>query len=104
MDVREYTGDIILVAVLVVSAVVLISRLYYDLIIVTSAFLMMLSLGLLLLMIHRKVRVIEQNMINRERMIRVNLEEISTKMAHKYDSTIAHIDGVVEEFSRRVYR
>ncbi len=104
MDVREYTGDIILVAVLVISAVVLISRLYYDLIIVTSAFLVALSLGLFLLMIHRKIRVIEQNMISRERMIRVNLEEISTKMAHKYDSTIAHIDGVVEEFSRRVYR
>jgi len=60
MDVREYAGDIILVAVLVISAVVLISRLYYDLIIVTSAFLMALSLGLFLLMIHRKIRVIEQ--------------------------------------------
>ncbi len=70
MDVREYTGDIILVAVLVISAVVLISRLYYDLIIVTSAFLVALSLGLFLLMIHRKIRVIEQNMISRERMIR----------------------------------
>ncbi len=104
MDVHEYIADIVLVAVLVISTIVLVVRLYYDLTIVVSATLMMLSLGILLVMIHRKMRLIERNMANRERMIRVNLEEISTKMAHKYDSTLAHIDGVMDEFSKRVYR
>jgi hypothetical protein len=104
MDVQEYIADIVLVAVLVISTIVLVVRLYYDLTIVVSATLMMLSLGTLLVMIHRKIRLIERNMVNRERMIRVNLEEISNKMSHKYDSTIAHIDGVMDEFSKRVYR
>jgi hypothetical protein len=104
MDVHEYIADIVLVAVLVISTIVLVVRLYYDLTIVVSATLMMLSLGTLLVMIHRKIRLIERNMVSRERMIRVNLEEISTKMSHKYDSTITHIDGVLDEISKRVYR
>lgn len=104
MDVQEYIADIVLVAVLVISTIVLVVRLYYDLTIVVSATLMMLTLGTLLVMIHRKIRLIERNMVNRERMIRVNLEEISIKMSHKYDSTIAHIEEVMDEFSKRVYR
>jgi len=37
-------------------------------------------------------------------MVRLNMEEIAAKMAQKYDSHVSHIDGVVEEFSKRVYR
>jgi uncharacterized protein YukE len=42
--------------------------------------------------------------VARERTIRVNLEEISNGMAKKYDSTIDHVNGVIQELSKRMYR
>ncbi|MDD1716495.1 MAG: hypothetical protein LUQ01_05800 [Methanolinea sp.] len=104
MDIREYIGDILLLLILVISTLILVMNLHFDLMNSIAVALMMLSLGGMIFLVHWKVRNIEKNLINRERMIRVNLEEIATKMAQKYDSTVDHIDGVVEEFAKRVYR
>ena len=104
MNIREYIGDIIFILVLVFSTLLLSSNQGFDLINTFAILLMVLSLGGLMVLIHLQVMRIENDMINRERMMRVNLEEISLKMAQKYDNTIAHIDGVVDEFSKRVYR
>ncbi len=65
---------------------------------------MMLSLGGLIFLVHWKVRRIEKNLANRERMVRMNMEEIAAKMAQKYDTHVSHIDSVVEEFAKRIYR
>jgi len=104
MDLREYLGDVLLLLILVISTLVLVFNLNFDLIKSVAAALMMLSLGGLIFLIHWKVRLIEKSLANRERMFRMNMEEIATKMAHKYDSHVSHIDGVVEEFAKRVYR
>lgn len=104
MDIREYLGDVLLLVILVISTLVLVFNLNFDLIKSVAAALMMLSLGGLIFLVHWKVRLIEKSLINRERMVRLNMEEIAAKMAQKYDSHVSHIDGVVEEFSKRVYR
>ena len=104
MDIREFTGDIILIIIAVISAVVLVLLMRSDPAIATAAGVLILAIGGLFLSLHRKIRIMEKNIYNRERMTRVNLEEIAVKMSHKYDNTIAHFDEIVEEFSKRVYR
>ena len=104
MDMREFSGDYILIFILVVSTLVFVTRFWSDPVTVTSAALIMLSLGGLFLWLHRKIRVIERSMQTRERMLRANMEEIAVKMAQKYDTTITHLDGVVDEFAKRAYR
>ena len=104
MEIREYAFDILLTIVLVVSTLFLILRFWQDLTIAVAAALMMLSLGGLFLSMQVKVRRLEQSVIVRERMLRTNLEEISTRMVAKYDMAITHLDELISEFSRRAYR
>jgi hypothetical protein len=42
--------------------------------------------------------------ITRERMLRSNLEEISTHMTTEYDKTTTHLEDLVTEISKRVYK
>jgi len=63
-----------------------------------------ISISGLFLIIHQKIRTIELNITNRERMVRISLEEISAKMAHRYDSSIERIEETVAEVAKRVYR
>ncbi|HNQ29730.1 MAG: hypothetical protein A4E36_01340 [Methanoregulaceae archaeon PtaB.Bin009] len=104
MDIREYLGDLLLLLILVISTLILVFNLNFDLIKSFAAALMMLSLGGLIFLVHWKVRRIEKNLANRERMVRMNMEEIAAKMAQKYDTHVSHIDSVVEEFAKRIYR
>ena len=104
MDIREYLGDIILIIILAASTWWLFSLLRARWEITVAVLVMMLSLAGLLVIIHYRVRTIERNITNRERMIRVNLEEISAKMAQRYDSSVDRIEEIVNEVSRRVYR
>ncbi|MDD1706649.1 MAG: hypothetical protein LUO81_00425 [Methanoregulaceae archaeon] len=104
MDIREYLWDIILIIILTVSTWWLFSLLRATTEVIIGFLLMILSFAGLLLIIHHKIRAIERNITNRERMISLNLEEISTKMAQRYDASIARIESIVEEVSRRVYR
>lgn len=104
MDTREFSWDIILIIILVISALMLTSRLWTDPVLITGAVLMMISLGGLFLLIHRKIVRLEREVLQRERMARASLEEISAKMVQKYDSTVAHFDGVVESLGKKIYR
>jgi hypothetical protein len=104
MEIREYFIDIVLTVVLIISTLVLILRFWQDLTIAIAAVLMTLSLGGLFLSMQVKVRRLERNVISRERMLRTNLEEISKRMAQKHDMAISHLDELVAEYSRRVYR
>jgi len=104
MDIPEYLPDIILTAIMVVSTLVLILRFWQDVIIAIAAALMVLSLGGLFLSLEIKVRNLEKNVITRERMLRTNLEEISTNMTEKYAKTTAHLEDLVAELSKRAYK
>lgn len=104
MDIREYFIDIVLTVVMIVSTLVLILRFWQDFTIAVAAILMMLSLGGLFLSMHVKVRNLERSVISRERMLRYNLEELSKRMAQKQDMAITHLDELIGEYSKRVYR
>jgi hypothetical protein len=65
---------------------------------------MTLSLGGLFLSLQVKVRHLERSVISRERMLRTNLEEMAKRMAQKHDMAITHLDELVAEYSKRVYR
>ena len=95
MDIREYLVDILLTVVMIVSTLVLVTRFWQDLIIAVAAGLMTLSLGGLLLSLNIKMRHLERSVVIRERMLRTNLEEISTRMQDKYDMALSHLDELV---------
>jgi hypothetical protein len=104
MEIREYLPDILLTIIMVVSTLVLILRFWQDLIIAVAAALMMLSIGGLFLSLEIKMRRLEQSVITRERILRTNLEEISTRMVDKYDMAISHLDELVAEMAKRAYK
>jgi hypothetical protein len=104
MELREYWVDILLTIVMVVSTLVLILRFWQDITIAIAAALMMLSIGGLFLSLQMKMRHLEQSVVVRERMLRTNLEEISTRMVDKYDMAISHLDELVAELSKRAYK
>ena len=104
MEIRSSILDVALTLILVISTIVLMIRYWQDLVMVTAATLMMLSLAGLFLSMGRKIQRLDASVVQRERTIRVNLEEISTGMAKKYDSTVEHVNGVIQELSKRMYR
>jgi len=104
MEIRSSIPDIVLTLVLVISTLVLVMRLWQDVVIASAATLMMLSIAGLFLSLGRKIQRLDASVVSRERTIRVNLEEISTGMARKYDSTVDHVNGVLQELSKRMYR
>ena len=104
METREFIADIVLIIIMVVSTLVLVLRLWQDLTIAVAATLMMLSLGGLFLSMSAKIRHLDSSVIARERTMRVNLEEISNMMSKKYENTVAHLDEIVQDLSRRMYR
>lgn len=104
MEIREYLLDIILTVVMVISTLVLILRFWQDLTVAIAAALMTLSLGGLFLSMQVKVRQLERSVITRERMLRSNLEEMAKRMATKHDMAISHLDELIAEYSKRVYR
>jgi F0F1-type ATP synthase membrane subunit b/b' len=104
MDIREYLGDIILIIVLAAATWWFFSLLGAVPDVIIAVLLIFLSFAGLLLVIHHKLRRIEKQLAAREGMIKVNLEEISGRMAERYDSSIRKIGAIVEEVSKRVYR
>ena len=104
MEIREYATDIVLTIVMIISTLVLILRFWQDLTIAIAAVLIMLSLGAHFLSMQVKVRKLERSVVSRERMLRSNLEEMAKRMAQKHDMAISHLDDLVSEYSRRVYR
>lgn len=104
MEIREVFVDIVLTIVLVLSTLTLVWRLWQDLTMAVATTLMMLSFGGLFLSLGYKIQQLDAHIVARERTMRVNLEELSTTMAQKYDNTVQHIDETVSDISRRMYR
>jgi len=104
MEIRQLIGDIVLTIVMVVSTVVLVMRFWQDLIIADAATFMMLSLGGLLISLSMKIVSLERSIAQRERTMRVNMEEMGKTMSARYDNTVSHIEEIVDGLSRRMYR
>ena len=104
MNTREFSWDFILIIILVISTLMLTSRLWTDPILISGAILMMISIGGLFILLHRRILRLERDVLQRERMARSSLEEISAKMVQKYDSTVAHFDEIVQTLGKKIYR
>ncbi|HVN65826.1 MAG TPA: hypothetical protein VMT31_04330 [Methanomicrobiales archaeon] len=104
MEIRSPIPDVVLTLVLVISTLVLVMRLWQDVVIAAAATLMMLSIAGLFLSLGRKIQRLDSSVVSRERTIRVNLEEMAAGMGRKYDATLERVDGVMQELSKRMYR
>ena len=104
MEIRSSVPDIVLTIVLDISTLVLVMRLWQDVVLAAAATLIMLSIAGLFLSLGRKIQRLDASVVSRERTVRVNLEEMSGKMEKKYDATLERVDGVMQELSRRMYR
>ncbi|WP_243669952.1 hypothetical protein [Methanoculleus chikugoensis] len=51
-----------------------------------------------------KIVSLEQSVVQRERTMRVNMEEMGKTMTARYDNTVSHIEEIVDGLSRRMYR
>ncbi|MDO8840837.1 hypothetical protein [Methanocalculus sp.] len=104
MNLRDSMRDLILIVVMVLSTLLLVLRLWQDITIAVGATLMMLSLGGLFVSLGMKIRSLEENIVARERTMRVNLEEISSSLNRKYDRTVEQLGEIVDGMTRRMYR
>jgi len=104
MDIQESLVDIILAIVLIIATLVLVLRVWQDMILAVAATLMMASLGGLFLSLGTKIRALDQNVSARERTMRMNLDELNLMVNKKCDTMISEVHQIVAELSRRVYR
>ena len=104
MEIRELIGDIVLTIVMVVSTVVLVMRFWQDLVIAVAATFMMLALGGLIISLGIKIVNLEKSIVQRERTMRVNMEDMAKTLTGRYDNTVSHIEEIVDGLSRRMYR
>ncbi|NLX48763.1 MAG: hypothetical protein GXY82_02590 [Methanospirillum sp.] len=104
MDLRDALPETVLTIILVVSTLVLVLRVWQDITIAVSATLMMLSLGGLFLVFGAKITALSRTLVDRERGIRMNLIETQEVLSGKYDETVQHIDYIIQDFQRRLYR
>jgi len=104
MEIREFSGDIVLAVALVLSSLLLIHHVWQDPVASVGAVLMMIALSGLLLLLHRRIVQLERSLVSYQRTTRVSLEEIADKMLTQYSRTSSHVDEVVAEISHRVYR
>jgi hypothetical protein len=104
MDLRDSLRDLILIIVMVLSTLLLVLRLWQDITIAVGATLMMLSLGGLFVSLGMKIQSLEENIIARERTMRVNLEELSSSLNRKHEKTVEQLGEVMDSMTRRMYR
>jgi len=104
MEIRELIGDIVLTIVMVFSTVVLVMRFWQDLVIAVAATFMMLALGGLIISLGIKIVNLEKSIVQRERTMRVNMEDMAKTLTGRYDNTVSHIEEIVDGLSRRMYR
>ncbi|MFA7562792.1 MAG: hypothetical protein WCY70_05065 [Methanoculleus sp.] len=104
MEIRELIGDIVLTIVMVISTVVLVMRFWQDLVIAVAATFMMLALGGLIISLGIKIVNLEKSIVQRERTMRVNMEDMAKTLTGRYDNTVSHIEEIVDGLSRRMYR
>lgn len=104
MDIQGSIVDIILAIVLIISTLVLILRVWQDMILAVAATLMMASLAGLFLSLGSKISNLDQNVVARERTMRMNLDELNQMVCNKCDTMITEVHQIVGELSRRVYR
>ncbi|MEA5037167.1 MAG: hypothetical protein VB020_02765, partial [Methanocorpusculum sp.] len=96
--------EILLILLMAVSAIVVVSRLWQDAIISVGILLLILAFGGLILQVLVRLRRLEEQAIQRERMLRSNLEDLGRQLIAKQDLTSQTVIEAVESIKMRMYR
>ena len=104
MNVRDIIPEILLILLMAVSAIVVVSRLWQDAIISVRILLLILAFGGLILQVLIRLRRLEEQAIQRERMLRSNLEDLGRQLIAKQDLTSQTVIEAVESIKMRMYR
>ncbi len=104
MNVRDIIPEILLILLMAVSAIVVVSRLWQDAIISIGILLLILAFGGLILQVLLRLRRLEEQAIQRERILRSNLEDLGRQLIAKQDLTSQTVIEAVESIKMRMYR
>jgi hypothetical protein len=104
MNLRSFVANVVLIIVMVAATVLLMQQISPNPLVAVYAGVLMFALGALILSLSLRTERIENQFMARERMVRGNLEDFETRMTQRYDRTMARIDEVITEFSKRAYR
>ena len=104
MNVRDIIPEILLILLMAVSAIVVVSRLWQDAIISIGILLLILAFGGLILQVLVRLRRLEEQAAQRERMLRSNLEDLGRQLIAKQDHTSQTVIEAVESMKMRMYR
>jgi len=104
MNVRDIIPEILLILLMAVSAIVVVSRLWQDAIISIGILLLILAFGGLILQVLVRLRRLEEQAIQRERMLRSNLEDLGRQLIAKQDHTSQTVIEAVDSIKMRMYR
>jgi|LAHU01.1.fsa_nt_gb hypothetical protein len=104
MNLRSFAANVVLIIVMVAATVLLMQQISPNPLVAVYAGVLMFALGALILSLSLRTERIENQFMARERMVRGNLEDFETRMTQRYDRTMARIDEVITEFSKRAYR
>src|SRR5574344_871815 len=101
MNVRDIIPEILLILLMAVSAIVVVSRLWQDAIISIGILLLILAFGGLILQVLVRLRRLEEQAAQRERMLRSNLEDLGRQLIAKQDLTSQTVIEAVESIKMR---
>ena len=104
MNVRDIIPEILLILLMIVSALVVVSRLWQDAIISIGILLLILAFGGLILQLLFRLRRLEEQSMQRERILRGNLEDLGRQLIAKQDKTSETIIETVDSIKMRMYR
>ena len=104
MNVRDIIPEILLILLMIVSALVVVSRLWQDAIISIGILLLILAFGGLILQLLFRLRRLEEQSMQRERILRGNLEDLGRQLIAKQDKTSETIIEIVDSIKMRMYR
>ncbi len=104
MNVRDIIPEILLILLMAVSAIVVVSRLWQDAIISIGILLLILSFGGLILQVLVRLRRLEEQAVQCERMLRSNLEDLGRQLIAKQDHISQTVIEAVESIKMRMYR
>lgn len=104
MNIRDLILEIVFIIIMAISGVLIISRLWQDVVIAIGVLILALSFGGLLLMLIIRIRKLEEEQHTRERNMRAYLEDLGRQLVSKQDKTAMTIIETVDSLKSRMYR
>jgi len=104
MNIRDIIVEIIFIVLMALSGVIVISRLWQDVVTAIGVLILILAFGALLLELIIRIRKLEEEQHARERNMRAYLEDLGRQLVAKQDRTSQTIIETVDSLKTRMYR